>query len=494
MPGMTGPGSEGPALTNAFKAALLSQGSVALFIFVLLAFAWATSREAMPVGARVRLAAIRASTPAEPAARRLLRLGFGVLWVFDGVLQAQPAMPTGLLSRVVAPAAQGSPGWVLHLVGRGAAAWSAHPVQAAAGVVWLQVGIGLWLIAAPRGRWSQVAALVSAGWGLVIWVFGEAFGSIFAPGLSWLTGAPGSALLYSAAGLLLALPPRLWQDRRLGLGLLRASGIFLCGMAVLQAWPGRGFWQGRLHGQPGTLTAAVQSMAAMQQPASVARLVSRFGSVVALHGFAVNLVAVIVLAASGILLLTGRRFVIRLAVIVLLAFCLADWALVQDFGFFGGIGTDPNSMLPFALLLLAGYLATTRVVLAGRQTETDQAPAATSSGPVAPSEPPAVPGNPIPVPAELAAVTPPWRLRSPALRSWQLIRGAAVSLGTASSSAVIALWAVGLVGLGAIPMAAAEVHSDAAPVAVGAPGHRLSAPETRQRSDFSVTKAERSER
>jgi hypothetical protein len=35
--------------------------------------------------------------------------------------------------------------------------------------------------------------------------------------------------------------------------------------------------------------------------------------------------------------------------------------LVQDLGFFGGLGTDPNSMIPFVLLAGAGYLALTRV-------------------------------------------------------------------------------------------------------------------------------------
>ena len=37
--------------------------------------------------------------------------------------------------------------------------------------------------------------------------------------------------------------------------------------------------------------------------------------------------------------------------------CLADWVLIEDFGFFGGLGTDPNSMIPFALLAVGGYLA-----------------------------------------------------------------------------------------------------------------------------------------
>jgi hypothetical protein len=479
MPGMTGPGANDPALVSAFKAALLSQGSVALFIFVLLAFAWTASREALPASARVRLIALRASRSPEPPARRLLRIGFGLLWLFDGLLQAQPAMPGGLLPQVVAPAAEGSPAWVVHLVTWGAGPWSQHPVEAASGVVWLQAGIGLCLLSATRGRWSQIAGLLSAGWGLVVWVFGEAFGSIFAPGLSWLTGAPGAALLYSAAGLLVALPERRWQDPRLGRWLLRACGLLLAGLALLQAWPGRGFWQGRLDGHPGPLAAAVDSMAAMrQQPASLARLTGSFGSFVTDHGFAVNLVAVIVMAACGsaLVLLTRRPAVVRIAVLGVIVFCLANWVLVQDFGFFGGIGTDPNSMVPFALLVLGGYLAGTRVAavqpaaalgsgpaaralgaLNGHLATEPQAPGLTViEGYAAPQPGGPQPGGPQPGGPQPAARDPQGPRAGPRVawqRSWQLVRQAAIALGTTSSSTVIALWAVGLVGLGTIPMA-----------------------------------------
>ena len=41
--------------------------------------------------------------------------------------------------------------------------------------------------------------------------------------------------------------------------------------------------------------------------------------------------------------------------------CLADWVLIEDLGFLGGLGTDPNSMIPFVLLAAAGYLALARV-------------------------------------------------------------------------------------------------------------------------------------
>jgi hypothetical protein len=44
---------------------------------------------------------------------------------------------------------------------------------------------------------SRLAGLACLTWGLVVWVFGESFGAIFALGLSWLSGAPGAALLYA---------------------------------------------------------------------------------------------------------------------------------------------------------------------------------------------------------------------------------------------------------------------------------------------------------
>ena len=148
---------------------------------------------------------------AEPPGRRLLRIGFGLLWIFDGLLQAQPAMAAGLPSQVIGPTAASSPRWVQHVVDWGAVTWSYHPIQAGAAAVWIQVGIGIWLMAASEGAGSRLAGLASAGWGLVVWVFGESFGLIFAPGLTWLFDAPGAVLFYCAAGALVALPERCWR-------------------------------------------------------------------------------------------------------------------------------------------------------------------------------------------------------------------------------------------------------------------------------------------
>ncbi len=432
MPGMnSGLNSDNPTLVAAFRNAVLHQGIIALLVFAVLAVAWVAIREWMQP--RASRAAARGAV-AEPAWRQLLRIGFGILWIFDGLLQAQPAMAAGLPSQVIEPSAASSPTWVQHLVNWAGTTWSYHPIQAGASAVWIQIGIGAWLIAAPRGRWSRFAGLASVAWGLVVWVFGESFGGIFAPGLSWLFGAPGAAAFYCAAGVLIALPERRWPAPQLGRTILPVLGVFFIGMAVLQAWPGRGFWPGA-HGRGGTLTGMVTSMAATPQPALLAGWVRDFASFTAAHGSAVNLFAVIALAAIGVCLAAAGPapgWLLRVAVVAVVVLCLADWVLIEDFGFLGGLGTDPNSMIPTALLVVAGYLALTRVP--APVTEPVEAPAAL----------PASPGL-------------SWREQ---LRPARLARG----FGAAGTRAVLAAWAVAVVVLGAAPMALAQANPNADPI------------------------------
>jgi cytochrome oxidase Cu insertion factor (SCO1/SenC/PrrC family) len=82
-----------------------------------------------------------------------------------------------------------------------------------------------------------------------------------------------------------------------------------------------------------------------------------FGTFVEAHGWGVNLFVVIALAGVGALLLSGRRELIRGGLVAFVVLSLADWVLVEDLGFLGGVGTDPNSMIPMALVLVTGYLA-----------------------------------------------------------------------------------------------------------------------------------------
>jgi cytochrome oxidase Cu insertion factor (SCO1/SenC/PrrC family) len=467
MPGMySGLNDDNATLVAAFRAALLHQGIYVLLIFAVLAVAWVSAREWL------RPARIPRPAAPEPAWRQLLRVGFGVIWIFDGLLQAQPGMPGGLPSQVIEPTAASSPAWVQHVVNWAGATWSYHPIQASASAVWIQLGIGVWLIAASRGSWSRLAGLASVAWGLVVWVFGESFGGIFAPGLTWLFGAPGAALFYCAAGALIALPERAWRSPRLGRIVLPAMGVFFAGMAVLQAWPGRGFWQGTVHGRQGTLTGMVSSMASTPQPAALARLVAGFASFTAAHGFAVNLFAVIALAAIGAGLLAAGLpeiglpapppWLLRATVVAMVVLCLADWVLVEDFGFFGGLGTDPNSMIPMSLVVVAGYLALSPAAQPAPATAAAEATPAATTTPAAEAASAATLATPAATTTP-AAATP--ASPAPARPGWLAQPGRlARAFGAASTRAVLALWAVAIVILGAAPMALAQASHNASPI------------------------------
>jgi cytochrome oxidase Cu insertion factor (SCO1/SenC/PrrC family) len=496
MPGMNSTLSPAsPILISAFHSALLHQWLIIAFIFVLLLIAWGASRTAIFGSMAQPPAAAGAGRWREPRARLVLRVGFGLIWVFDGLLQAQGQMPGGLADQVIQPAASSSPGWVQHLVNYGVTLWDYHPIEAASASVWIQVGIGLWMLLAVRGWSARLAGLSGVAWGLVVWAFGEAFGGIFAPGLTVLFGAPGAVLLYVVAGALLALPERTWETARPGRLLLGGVGVFFLGMALLQAWPGRGFWQGKADGQLGSLTSMIATMTGTPQPHPLDAIVRGFGNFTIAHGFAVNLVAVIALAVIGAGLLIGalRPDARRLALIAVIAgavFCLADWILIEDFGFLGGLGTDPNSMLPFILLFTAGYLGLapglTTVPVAEAAKATADVPEPTGYLAAPTGLPAAEAGDPEPtgaspaqdVPelvgaAAAAGVPDPAKDPGPgedvpgpvppARRAWrvpELVRGFA----GAPMRFVVGIGALGVVLVGAAPMAFATTNPNADPI------------------------------
>jgi cytochrome oxidase Cu insertion factor (SCO1/SenC/PrrC family) len=429
MPGMgTFLQTKNPVVVSTFHTALLHQMLLIGLVLVFLSLIWNILRTTQ-YRRSVASGAIAAGNNAipitpEPVARRVLRIGFGLLWILDALLQLQSAMPLGLPPSVLQPSASSSPGWVQDVVHFGIRIWTNHPVQAAASAVWLQLGIGALLLLAPRGWWSRCAGLAATGWGLVVWVFGEAFGGIFGAGASWLFGTPGAVLFYCIAGALVALPDRAWSSPRLGRLILRGAGVFLAGMAILQAWPGRGSWQGSVRGtSTGTLTAMVRQMAQTAQSGAATSLVRGFGRFDASHGWGVNLLVVISLAAIGIAYCSADRRLIWPATCAAVALCAADWIFVQDFGFFGGVGTDPNSMVPMALVLASGYLAAVKV--------------------------PATVHAPIGSDAVGAVETRPW---------WDRVAPGHLA------RVLAAVAAVAVVLVGAVPMAAASVNPNADPI------------------------------
>jgi hypothetical protein len=142
--------------------------------------------------------------------------------------------------------------------------------------------------------------------------------------------------------------------------------------------------------------------------------------------------------------------VLRNAIVFLAVFCLADWVLVQDIGLFGGLGTDPNSMIPLLLLVIAGYLAL--VPARAVQPTKTLAPAPTEA-----------PAQTV-VPAQTAGAVP---VGTAAGEGWRnRLRPAALrrAIGAASGRSVVSAGAVGVILLGAVPMAAAQASRTADPI------------------------------
>jgi cytochrome oxidase Cu insertion factor (SCO1/SenC/PrrC family) len=293
---------------------------------------WATNLIGRPAG----------HGPPEPAARRFLRLALGLLWIVDGMLQAQPQMAAGFGRDVLSPALAGGPHWVSDAAAPLVRVFTRHPVTADAVTVWIQIGLGALIILSRTGLLSRLAIMSSAVWSLLVWVVGEGMGGLLHPGAGWLVGAPGAVLVYLLGAALLMARWSWWEGDRMPLVVRRTVGTWLLIGAGLQALPWEGFWSSSGAAAPFAAGAAIQ------QPELLRRPISAVADAASRHPVVINTVVVMALlvVAAGLWLSRAPGWV--LAGLLL---CAATWWLAQDFGVLGGMATDPNTALPLALLL-----------------------------------------------------------------------------------------------------------------------------------------------
>ena len=282
---------------------------------------------------------------AEPRSRTYLRFAFGLIWLVDGILQFQPAMPLGLASRVVQPMAVGTPSWLHSWMLSGVGIWNNHPIALAVGTAWIQVGLGIALLVS-NGVVGRLAAAASVGWAAMIWLIGNGAGGVFQSTGSFLFGWPGATLFYVVAGIWLVLPPSVFQEkfRRLT---LRGLAIVALLAAVLQCLPDRGFWHG---GNANALTAMTQAMTATAQPHWLAWFVRHVGVIAGRMGGGFNIVVILWLAVCAVGLWNSASRDQRWPVWTFIAGCVFFWFVAEDAAIFGGVATDLNSLIPVAAL------------------------------------------------------------------------------------------------------------------------------------------------
>jgi len=281
----------------------------------------------------------------EPRSRTFLRIAFGCIWLFDGILQFQPGMPLGLANGVVQPTVSGAPSWLRPLQMHAIHLWNAHPIALATGTAWIQVGIGLALIVSNAGV-GRLAGIVAAGWAALIWLIGNGAGAAFAPAQSILFGWPGATLFYFVAAVWIALPPG-YFGKHFSKFALRFIAVILALAIVLQAIPSYGFWRG---GNRNALTAMSRSMTETAQPHGLSWVVLHVGTLAGILGGGFNVIVILWLGVCAAGLWYASSHQLDWPITVLVVGCVFFWITGEDVSIFGGVATDINSLIPLAVV------------------------------------------------------------------------------------------------------------------------------------------------
>jgi hypothetical protein len=213
----------------------------------------------------------------------------------------------------------------------------------------IQALIGLGLLYRPT---VKAALLISFGWAPGVWWIGEGLGGLFTGTASPLTGAPGPALLYVLAGVILWPRSRPDTDYAAGAGALGVSGA---GVAWAVLWLG----SAALWLLPANRAAGAVQDAIANAPSGAAWLSSIQSSVAtatAGRGLEIAIVAAGLSAAIalGVLLHRWAKPLLALSVMIALVYFVVGQGMG---GVLTGSGTDPGTgpLLILLAICLACY-------------------------------------------------------------------------------------------------------------------------------------------
>ncbi len=293
----------------------------------------------------------------EPRSVAFIRISFGLLWIFDGILQAKPNMPSDMISQIFTPAVAGQPTVLASIIRAGLYIWRYNPVGSDVTSVLLQVGIGIGMLTARGRNVRRLVGYVGLLWSLSIFAFGEGFGMIFTKGASIIGGAPGAAIFYAFASLLLIIDFNEGEDERANrLGRRFIGGYFFLG-ALLQALPFEGFFTSS--GISGIFTA----MSSMPMPSWILHDQASIGAFVGTAPALWNLIFTLIFLVIGAVIFFDLSP--NAGGVAALVVSFAMWFAGMGFGFLFPAATDPNSgvviFVILGALLVPGLLTNVRL-------------------------------------------------------------------------------------------------------------------------------------
>ncbi len=280
--------------------------------------------------------------------RRKLQLALAAAWLFDGILQFQPAMFTKAFPQMLGASAHGNPAALAAPITWSAGFVGHHLAVLNAVFATIQVVLGLGIAWRPTVR---LALGASVAWALGVWWFGEGLGGVLAGTASLADGAPGAVLLYAVLAVLLWPADRdvsapFVAGRFVGTGVARVLWLAVWGsMAVFAALPAA----------RAPLSRTIADMAS-GEPTWLAWIDSRLGASLADHGLLAAVLLATMFAIAGVGVFLPRRFA-RAVIVLALVLAVMLWLAQGLGGIFTGASTDPNSAPLLALLALSFWPA-----------------------------------------------------------------------------------------------------------------------------------------
>ena len=280
------------------------------------------------------------------SSRKILWYGLGAFWLLDALLQMQPHMFTSdLVTSVMMPNAFNQPAWVTNSID-----WMLNLVLAHNLVIFnwfiagIQAIIGLLIVTGKDRTSGTIGLWLSLIWGAAVWYFGEGFGAILTGSATYLTGGPGSVVLYMIIAVILLRSHGSNQpvnpSLRYSLTVLWTLGALMQMSPAF--WTRRGLW------------VQFYSSAVMTRKYWVTLPIYGMAHATLFHAVLWNLlfIAMMLFEAFGVWFRWGPWFYVWSAVWLVFIFWLGE-----NFGMIlSGITTDLNTAPLWALMMWPLYL------------------------------------------------------------------------------------------------------------------------------------------
>ncbi len=302
-----------------------------------------------------------------PPGYRFLRVGLGVMWLVDAILQLQPGMfqkafygnlPSTVMPSLLQQVSESTVSWAVPAIKFTQFLYGQSPVLVNLLVVAVQLTLASGLLLPVRPYLQRLAAVGSIVWGLTVWVFGEGLGGTFSLGdMTFYGGFPGSALLYAVAGAFLFMRQSAWEQGRSSRRLVWTLTVYFAVCTILQLVPFNHQWN------RDTLMGIFANSGFQPQPAVLSDPVMAFSLWIAARPVSANILLSLLLAVATMTMALWPKTpqTLRGAWYVWL---FLSWWFGMNFGYiFSGLSTDPNTAPILALLAataMKGFVSPTK--------------------------------------------------------------------------------------------------------------------------------------